>query len=89
MQMKKNNPILDIKSVIFIVVFIVSCSILFMLTEELQNIDVELNFNAGNAYDHLVNQTSIGYRIPGTNESRDCINYFVSEFQDSSSCIKL
>lgn len=82
MHMKKRNPILNVKSVIFVVVFVISFSILFMFTEELQNIDVGLSFNMDNAYEHVVNQTNIGYRIPGSNESRDCANYFVAEFKD-------
>ena len=80
--MKKRTPILNLRSLIFVVVFLVSFSILFLFSDELQNIDVDLSFNEENAYDHVVNQTSIGYRIPGTNESRNCTNYFVSEFQD-------
>jgi len=82
MHMKKSNPILNVKSGIFVVVFVISFSILFMFTEELQNIDVGLSFDMDNAYEHVVNQTSMGYRIPGSNESRDCTNYFVAEFQD-------
>ena len=82
MHMKKPYPILNIKSVIFIVAILTSVSILFIVIEELHNIDVGLDFNADNAYDHVLNQTNIGYRIPGTNESRNCTNYFVSEFQD-------
>ncbi len=82
MHMKKRYPMLNIKSVTFVVVFIISVSFLFIFIDELQNINVGLNFNADNAHDHVVNQTSIGYRIPGTNESRDCTNYFVAEFQD-------
>ena len=47
----------------------------------MQNIDIELNFNGINAYTHTDNQTKIGYRIPGTQESRKCANYFISEFK--------
>ena len=81
MHMKKHYPILNIQSVIFVVAFLISLSILFVFTEELQNVDVNLDFNADNAYNHVVNQTNKGYRIPGTNESRNCTSYFVSEFQ--------
>ena len=77
--MKKHYPI---KSVIFVVSILISITILFISVEELHNIDVGLNFNENNAYDHVVYQTNIGYRIPGTNASRTCTTYFVSEFQD-------
>jgi hypothetical protein len=80
--MKKFNPILNLKSLIFVVIFLVTISILFLFSNELQNIDVDLTFNEENAYNHVLNQTNIGYRIPGTQASRNCTNYFLSEFQD-------
>lgn len=47
-----------------------------------QNRDIELNFNPTNAYTSVKNQTQdIGYRIPGTEGSRKCMQYFISEFQ--------
>ena len=81
MHMKKRYPILNVKSVIFVLLFIMFMSIIFIFTEETKNVDATLNFNESNAYDHVLNQINVGYRIPGTNESRNCSNYFLSEFQ--------
>ncbi len=47
--------------------------------------DIELNFNKDNAFNHVENQLSFGYRIPGTQASRDCVNYFISKFQEIGS----
>jgi len=52
---------------------------------EVQNIDVELKFNGDQAFTYLEDQLNIGYRIPGTQESIDCANYFISKFKEIDS----
>lgn len=85
MHMKKHYPILNIKSLIFAVFFLISFSILFTFSEEIHNIDIVLNFNEDNAYDYVEDQLNINlthYRIPGTQGREDCANYYVSKFQE-------
>lgn len=72
-----------------IIIFIVSgIGVIIFINDMLfpetsvQNVDIDLNFNKSNAYTAIKNQTQdIGYRIPGTKESRECIAFFISEFQ--------
>ena len=46
----------------------------------IRNISINLSFDDSKAYNHIEKQLEIGYRIPGTEESRNCSNYFISEF---------
>ncbi len=52
---------------------------------EIQNIDVELHVNGDNAYEYIRDQLDIGYRIPGTEERKNCAIYFISKFQEIES----
>ncbi|TFF85403.1 MAG: M28 family peptidase [Promethearchaeota archaeon] len=82
------RKILFIEIVIIFIVIITGIGVIILVNNMLytetsvQNRDISLNFNKDNAYTSIKNQTQdIGFRIPGTNESRECIQYFVSEFQ--------
>ena len=48
----------------------------------IQNYEVDLEFNGDNAYSYVQDQLDIGFRIPGTQERIDCINYFISKFEE-------
>ncbi|MBD3196950.1 MAG: M28 family peptidase [Candidatus Lokiarchaeota archaeon] len=63
---------------VFVVVFFVV--IPQVNQSNFQNVDVDLKFDGDNTYDSIQDQLNIGYRIPGTNESRDCVQYFISQF---------
>ena len=52
---------------------------------EVQNIDVELNFDGSNAYIFVEGQLNFTHRIPGTQERADCANYFISKFKEIDS----
>lgn len=62
-------------------VFIVFYNILLNSQTSIDNLDVELQYNAGNSYTYIKNQTQdVGNRIPGTPESKKCLKFFISEF---------
>jgi hypothetical protein len=48
----------------------------------IQNINVELQFDGDNAYQYVQDQLDIGFRIPGTQERINCSNYFISKFRE-------
>jgi len=77
---KKGRPLLWILTFLSIII-IITIPIVFITIPISKNIDVPLSFNKFNAYNHIVNQLALGYRIPGTQARIDCANYFVSEFQ--------
>ena len=41
-----------------------------------------MEFNGDNAYLYVKDQLDLGYRIPGTPESENCVNYFISKFKE-------
>jgi glutaminyl-peptide cyclotransferase len=47
----------------------------------IQNIDITLQFEGENAYISIEDQLNLGYRIPGTEESINCNQYFISKFK--------
>ena len=49
---------------------------------QVQNLNVQLNFDGDSAYTHIEEQLDIGFRIPGTVERVNCANYFISQFQN-------
>ncbi len=78
--------------IIIIVVLLSGIGIILLLDNILfpdstvLNRDIELNFSNSNAYTFVKNQTEdIGYRIPGTPESQECIEFFISKFQQIDS----
>lgn len=68
-------------SAFLIIIFLISISIVILFPKNIKNIDAKLNFNRDNAHEYIEDQLDIGYRIPGTSESRECVNYFISKFQ--------
>jgi len=68
--------------------FLISSIFLLLRPYKIQNIEVKLKFDeksANNAYDIIDDQLDIGYRIPGEEESEECIEYFISKFRDINS----
>ncbi len=61
--------------------FLISIGLVLFSTNKIQNIDVNLEFDEKNAYDSIEDQLDIGYRIPGTKESNETVNYFISKFK--------
>ena len=55
---------------------------LFLFSNKIQNIHVNLEFDDNNAYSYVEDQLDIGFRIPGTSDSNKCASYFISEFKD-------
>ncbi|MFW9969487.1 MAG: M28 family peptidase [Candidatus Odinarchaeota archaeon] len=51
----------------------------------IQNYNIELQFNRDNAYSYIEDQLNIGYRIPGTQERVNCTNYFKTKFLEIDS----
>ncbi|UCC20300.1 MAG: M28 family peptidase [Promethearchaeota archaeon] len=51
----------------------------------IENYDIELQFNSDNAYSYIEDQLDIGYRIPGTQERVNCANYFINKFLEIDS----
>ena len=72
--------------IIVITILIISCFILsliiFIFSNKIRNIDVELHFDENKAYRSIKVQIEIGPRIPGTNESNETIYYFVQKIKD-------
>ncbi len=48
----------------------------------IQNYDIDLQFNGDNAYSYVQDQLDIGFRIPGTQERIDCTDYFIAKFEE-------
>ena len=44
-----------------------------------------MHFNGDNAYQYIEDQLQRGFRIPGTNESKNCSDYFISKFKEIDS----
>jgi hypothetical protein len=61
---------------------IIFSSAVLLFSNNFQNKDVKLNFNGNNAYTHVEKQLDIGFRIPGSDENNECIDYFISEFKE-------
>ena len=77
-----------ILSCTIISLFLISSILLLLRPYKVQNIEVKLKFDeksANNAYDIIDDQLDIGYRIPGEEESEECIEYFISKFRDINS----
>lgn len=55
---------------------------LFLFSNKIQNIEVDLEFDETNAYNYIEDQLDIGFRIPGTSNSNKCASYFISKFRD-------
>ena len=52
---------------------------------DIRNIDYPLKFNGDNAYGNVEDQINLNlthYRIPGTQGRKDCLEYFMKEFQE-------
>ena len=52
---------------------------------DIRNIDYPLGFNGDNAYQMVEDQINLNlthYRIPGTQGRKDCLDYFINEFQE-------
>jgi Iap family predicted aminopeptidase len=45
-------------------------------------VEVKLKFEGDHAFDYVEDQLDIGFRIPGTDESEECVEYFVSKFKE-------
>ena len=51
---------------------------------DIRNVNYPLSFNGDNAYSKVEDQINLNltqYRIPGTQGRKDCLEYFISEFQ--------
>ncbi|MCP4761364.1 MAG: M28 family peptidase [archaeon] len=45
---------------------------------------INLNFNENNAYDYIVDQLNIGFRVPGTPEHDECADWIREELSDKT-----
>jgi len=84
-SINKRNNILII--VVFACIAIFSIVLLFFPSNYLniQNNNTELEFNGDNAYNYVQDQLDIGFRIPGTEERKECAQYFISKFLEIDS----
>lgn len=73
--------------VVFACITIFSIIFLFLTSNNLniQNYDIELEFNGDNAYNYVQDQLDIGFRIPGTEERKESAQYFISKFLEIDS----
>ena len=73
--------------VVFACITIFSIVFLFLTSNNLniQNYDIELEFNGDNAYNYVQDQLDIGFRIPGTEERKESAQYFISKFLEIDS----
>ncbi|TXT63868.1 MAG: Aminopeptidase YwaD [Promethearchaeota archaeon] len=63
-------------------ILIFSYNFIFDSRLSVKNLDIDLQYNASNSYVFIKNQTQdIGNRIPGTPESKECVQFFISEFK--------
>ena len=72
------------KGTIFFIVgvlIILTSVIPYLNSYKFQNADVNLNFDADNAYDIIEDQLKIGNRIPGTLERQRTADYIISKFK--------
>ena len=60
---------------------LISLVLIIIFSNRSQNIEVDLKFNEDNAYNNIEDQLDIGDRIPASRASRECVEYFISEFQ--------
>ncbi len=84
----KKKVALFVILVIFITggIFIIVYNLLSPSKLIANNLDIDLQYNAGNSYIYIKNQTmDIGNRIPGTNKSKECIRFFISKFHEIDS----
>jgi hypothetical protein len=58
---------------------------IFEGSNKIKNVNVELKFNGSKAYEYIDDQLEIGYRIPGTSDSKECVLYFISRFMEIDS----
>ena len=79
--MIKKKYLITVITILIISCFILSI-IIFIFSNKIKNIDVNLHFDENKAYRSIKSQIEIGNRIPGTNDSNETINYFVQKFQD-------
>lgn len=82
-QIKKSTALfITLGLLISSATFILLYNLIFSSGLTVKNLDIELQFNSSNSYIFIKNQTQdIGNRIPGTPESRECVQFFISEFQ--------
>jgi glutaminyl-peptide cyclotransferase len=79
---------LKITFIIIISLLIVSIPTIILVVllnpPDIQNVDYPLDFNGDNAYISAEDQINLNithYRTPGTQGRKDCLEYFISEFQ--------
>jgi len=65
-------------------ILLISFVLIAFFSYRSQNIEGDLKFNEDNAYDYIEDQLDIGDRIPGTRDSKECAEYFISRFQKIS-----
>jgi len=51
----------------------------------IENYQIELEFDGDKAFNYVQDQLDIGFRIPGTEERENCTQYFISKFLDIDS----
>jgi len=71
--------------VFFVIIISIVLIPILLSNIQIKNIDVELEFNANNAYKFVEDQINLNlthYRIPGTQGREDCAKYFISKFQE-------
>ncbi|MBD3338055.1 MAG: M28 family peptidase [Candidatus Lokiarchaeota archaeon] len=72
--------------IIFLIIFSLFSVILLYgwigYATKFNNATISLKFDGEESYKHVRKQVNLGYRIPGTNDSRECVEYFISEFQE-------
>ncbi len=51
----------------------------------IENYNIELEFNGDSAFKNVQDQLDIGFRIPGTEERENCTQFFISKFLDINS----
>ena len=68
--------------VILILTSLVSSIVIIFFSHQIRNLDIELKFNEKNAYNSVKDQLYIGNRIPGTEESKETVLYFIRRFKE-------
>ncbi|MEJ2252398.1 MAG: M28 family peptidase, partial [Candidatus Lokiarchaeota archaeon] len=65
-----------------VITFISISPFFFFNTSNVTNIQIKLNFDEKNSYNHIRSQLDLGYRIPGTQAREECALYFINEFKE-------
>ena len=73
---------IKIALVILIAISLISTIAIVLLSTQIRNLDIDLNFNEKNAYNNIKDQLNIGHRIPGTEESNETVFYFIQRFKE-------